>query len=275
MDTNFPFVSICTPTYNRRPFIPQLIKCIEQQTYPLTNMEWIIVDDGIDPIEDLVRDLTYVTYVRYTQKITLASKRNIMNAMAKGEFIVYMDDDDYYPPTRVYHGVVSLLQNPQYSIAGSSELLIYYGDRNEIWKLGSFGKYHSTAATFVFRKQLLNITNFNDKEESSEEKFFLKNYTIPLLQLDPKQTILVFSHILNTFDKRKSIKNGVNIEKSPIQIESIILDRDIFNFFTNCIKTELRYYKYVYLPNCMGQCNIEGVTHHPQFTKPIKTLQFL
>ena len=31
---NTPFVSVCTPTYNRRLFIPQLIKCFKQQTYP-------------------------------------------------------------------------------------------------------------------------------------------------------------------------------------------------------------------------------------------------
>lgn len=272
MDNNFPFVSICTPTYNRRPFIPALILCIEQQTYPLSNMEWIIIDDGSDPIEDLVKHLTYVTYVRYDKKITLASKRNIMNTLAKGEFIVYMDDDDYYPPTRVFHGVVSLLQNPQYLIAGSSEMLIYYSHINQIWKLGSFGHNHSTAATFVFRKQLLNITKFNDKEEASEEKFFLKNYTIPLLQLDPLQTILVFSHILNTFDKKKLIKNGVNIEKTSYVAESIILDTNIQDFFIKYLTNQLMYYKYVYLPKLSGNHN--NIQESIQISKHRKVLQF-
>ena len=49
-----PFVSICTPTFNRRPFIPAMLKCFDHQTYPKDRMEWIIVDDGTDPIEDLV-----------------------------------------------------------------------------------------------------------------------------------------------------------------------------------------------------------------------------
>jgi glycosyltransferase involved in cell wall biosynthesis len=43
-----PFVSICTPTFNRRPFILNLIKCVDSQTYPKDKMEWIIVDDGTD-----------------------------------------------------------------------------------------------------------------------------------------------------------------------------------------------------------------------------------
>ena len=36
-----PFVSICTPTYNRRKFIPFLIKCFKSQTYPPHTVEMI------------------------------------------------------------------------------------------------------------------------------------------------------------------------------------------------------------------------------------------
>ena len=43
-----PFVSICTPTYNRKKFIPFLIKCYLAQTYPRELMEWVVVDDGDD-----------------------------------------------------------------------------------------------------------------------------------------------------------------------------------------------------------------------------------
>ena len=35
-----PFVSVCTPTYNRRLFIPNLIRCFQSQTYPKEIMEW-------------------------------------------------------------------------------------------------------------------------------------------------------------------------------------------------------------------------------------------
>ena len=60
-----PFVSVCTPTYNRRMFIPQLIKCYEAQTYPKELMEWIIIDDGEDSVEDLFKDVQGVKYFRY------------------------------------------------------------------------------------------------------------------------------------------------------------------------------------------------------------------
>ena len=49
-----PFVSVCTPTYNRRQFIPQRIECYKQQTYPKELMEWIVVDDGEDSVEEIL-----------------------------------------------------------------------------------------------------------------------------------------------------------------------------------------------------------------------------
>ena len=74
-----PFVSVCTPTYNRRLFIPSLIKCFQNQDYPKDKMEWIIIDDGEDSVEDLFKDVECVKYFRYEEKMKLGRKRNLMH----------------------------------------------------------------------------------------------------------------------------------------------------------------------------------------------------
>jgi glycosyltransferase involved in cell wall biosynthesis len=247
MNDNFPFVSICTPTYNRRPFIPSLIKSIEQQRYPKNKLEWIIVDDGPDSIEDLVKDIPFVRYVRYNTKLPLGNKRNIMNSLAKGEYLVYFDDDDYYPPTRIYHAISTLMNNPTFLIAGSSELLIYYNHLKEIWKFGSSGRYHSTGATFAFHRKLLNITKFNDNDESGEERAFLKDYTIPLIQLNPIHTILVFSHLFNTFDKKILLKGGSNMRKTLYNPIHIIEGDHNKKFYLHDMTRVLHFYKFIFL----------------------------
>ena len=104
----FPTVSICTPTFNRRPFIPALIECVVNQTYPANRLEWIIVDDGTDPVGDLFANVPIARYVRYPEKMTLGKKRNITNDLCAGNIIIYMDDDDYYPEERVEHAVEKL-----------------------------------------------------------------------------------------------------------------------------------------------------------------------
>ena len=55
--------------------------------------------------------------------------------------------------------------------------------------------------------EVLKETSYDDDAEKAEEKHFLKNYTIPFIQLDPRKSILCFSHDNNTFDKRKLLEN--------------------------------------------------------------------
>ena len=189
----YPFVSICTPTFNRRPFIPSLIKCINLQDYPKNKFEWIVIDDGTDKVEDLFKDVENVNYTYCEEKLSLGKKRNMLHKLSKGDIIVYIDDDDYYPPNRISHAVEKLQKNPNVMIAGSSELYIYFEDIKSIYQFGPYHNNHATAATFAFKKELLEDSSFNDEACIAEEKHFLKDYTLPIIQLDPLKTILVFS----------------------------------------------------------------------------------
>ena len=202
-----PFVSICTPTWNRRKFIPFLIKCYQQQTYPKQLIEWIVVDDGDDPVGDLFEGVEGVKYFYQKEKMKLGRKRNYMHSKAKGEIIVYMDDDDYYPPDRVNHVVNKLRSKPDALACGSSAIYIYFKHLQKIFLFGPYGPRHATAGTFGFWRRLLKETSYDDEAEMAEEKQFLKNYTIPFVQLDPKKSILCFAHDKNTFDKKKLLVN--------------------------------------------------------------------
>lgn len=205
----FPFVSVCTPTFNRRPFIPYMFDCFRNQDYPKDRMEWIIVDDGTDPIKDLVdsANIPQIKYFRPPKRMNLGEKRNYMHKQTKGSIIVYMDDDDYYPPERVSHAVEKLMSNREAMCAGSSELYIYFKHIRKMMQCGPYGPNHATAGTFAFRASLLSETRYVDNAALAEERAFLKDYTIPFVQLDPFKTILVFSHIHNTFDKKRMLEN--------------------------------------------------------------------
>ena len=240
-----PFVSICTPTFNRRPFIPSMIKCFNHQTYPKDRMEWIIIDDGTDKIEDLISDIPNVKYYKYDEKMPLGKKRNLMHEKSVGEIIVYMDDDDYYPPERVSHAVTMLQSHPKALCAGSSEIYIYFKHIEKMYQFGPYGPNHATAGTFAFKRELLNEHRYEDHAALAEEKAFLKNYTVPFVQLEPKKTILVFSHIHNTFDKKNLLTNAHPqfTKVSEKKIEDFIKEEDLKEFYTNMIENLLKEYE--------------------------------
>jgi len=228
-----PFVSICTPTFNRRPFIPYLKKCFDHQTYPKDRIEWIIIDDGTDPIEDLVKDIEQVKYFYYEEKMLLGKKRNLMHSKCSGDIIIYMDDDDYYPPERISHAVETLLENPSFLVAGSSEMHFYFDSRNQVYQCGPYKDYHATAATFAFKKELLLETSYNEENALAEEKHFLKNYTIPLKQLDTLKSIMVFSHKHNSLNKEKMLENmeSTKTKLSRYTVDDFIKDPELKKFY--------------------------------------------
>ena len=239
-DKKLPFVSVCTPTYNRREFIKMAIECFNHQTYPKELLEWIIVDDGTDKIEDLINDIPQVKYFKYDTKMTISKKRNIINSLSKGDIIIYMDDDDYTPPERIEYSVNKLIENKNILCAGSSILYTYFFKTGEIWKFGPLFKNHSTCGTLAFKKELLNITSFNENDIITEEKFFLKNYTIPLIQLNPLKVIICLSHNNNTFNKEILIKNPIlsRANKTDLNIYNFIHNDYIKNFLIN--KTQIK-----------------------------------
>ena len=251
-----PKVSICTPTFNRRPFIPYIIKCVEHQTYPKDKIEWIIIDDGTDKVEDLflplmdspdqVKNQKYsVKYFKYDTKMTLGRKRNLAHEKCTGDIILYMDDDDYYPPERISHAVETLQNNPKALCAGSSAMYIYFKHISKMYKFGPYGPNHATAATFAFRKELLNQTGYDNDACLAEEKFFLKNYTISFVQLEPLKSILVFSHNHNSFDKKLLLNDAPNqyVNQSNVKVDEFIKEKDIMKFFMNDIDKLLETYE--------------------------------
>jgi glycosyltransferase involved in cell wall biosynthesis len=242
--SKLPSVSICTPTFNRRPFVPVMIKCFEHQTYPKDKIEWIIIDDGTDKIEELVTHIPQVKYFKYDKKMTLGKKRNLLNEKATGDIIIYMDDDDYYPPERISHAVDMLLKNPKAQCAGSSAMFIYFKHINKMVQFGPYGPNHATAATFAFRRSLLSKTKFDETSCVAEEKKFLKDYTIPFVQLDSKKSILVFSHIHNSFDKKELLAQGPNpnMHDTTITPVDLVKEPEVLKFFMEDIDSLLDAY---------------------------------
>lgn len=259
METNLPFVSVCTPTFNRRPFIPVMLDMFRNQTYPKSRLEWIIVDDGTDKVRDLiaVSGIVQIKYYEIPEKLSLGAKRNLMHAYCspRTDIILYMDDDDYYPPERISHAVETLMRHPEAMCVGSSEIYIVFRGINSsshpdeliLYQSGPMGATHATAATLAFRKELLQSQRFNNLKALAEESDFLDNYRVPMAQLDPLKTILVFAHSQNTFDKRILLRQPISATFKPSSrtIRDFIRRKDeqpIYDFFVHKLPALLEMY---------------------------------
>ena len=186
-----------------------MLACFLSQTYPQNQMELVILDDGSDKIKDLIdaSGLTNIVYLAEDEKMNIGMKRNKLNAAAKGDIIVCMDDDDYYSPERVEHVVKKLMSNPKYLICGSSQIFMYYTDIQKIYQFGPYAPNHATNGTFAYKRKFLENHKYDETVTHAEETSFVNKYTEPMLQLDPFKVMLVMAHSENTFDKKKMREN--------------------------------------------------------------------
>jgi glycosyltransferase involved in cell wall biosynthesis len=92
-----PKVSVIIPTYNRGYIVRQAIESVLEQT--LEDFELLIIDDGsTDNTRSVIESLNDHR-VRYFYKTNggPASARNYGLARATGEFIAFLDSDDFWP----------------------------------------------------------------------------------------------------------------------------------------------------------------------------------
>ena len=232
-----PFVSVLTPTYNRRLFFPTAISCFKQQDYPKNRIEWIILDNGTDQIDDLIKasGLTNVRHIPITdRKVKIGELRNILNREAKGEICVCMDDDDYYPPDRIRDCVKILQANQKKGIqvVGCSEVLLYYTDRQEIWRIGPYANTHCTNNTMAYFTDFGKKNFYDETVLMAEEKSYLKDFKVPMVQLDTEKHLICICHSTNTFDKRNLLLQvNPKLVKTNYTLKKLVKTKEIRDFY--------------------------------------------
>ena len=224
-----PRVTICTPTFNRRPFIPALVACIEAQDYPRDLIEWVVHDDGTDPIHDLIEHLPYLRYFRHDgPKLTVGAKRNFIADQATGDVLVHMDDDDYYPPQRVSHAVETLQANPTCAIAATSVIHTYFASDARMYVLRPRSESTISAASFALWRRLHTARRYDDQAAMAEESSFLRGITVSdIAQLDPVKTILVISHTQTSCDRTALIRHGDCVTVSELDTTAFLHTQEL------------------------------------------------
>ena len=106
-----PLLTIIVPVYNILEYLPRCVHSITAQTYK--NLEILLVDDGsTDGTGELADELAKEderVRVIHRENGGSSSARNLGISQAKGEYLGFVDSDDYVEPdmyARLYEGIV-------------------------------------------------------------------------------------------------------------------------------------------------------------------------
>jgi glycosyltransferase involved in cell wall biosynthesis len=171
-----PLISVVIPTYNHADFLKVAITSVVEQTYK--NFEVIIVDNNSN---DHTNEVVYsfnddrIHLYKINNNGIIAASRNLGVDHAKGDWIAYLDSDDYWYPTRLQCLVDSMNNDPNYDIfstdeykynklSGKKTKLIYGPLKGQKYRsLLLFGNRLSPSASLVRKEFLLqNDVRFNE-----------------------------------------------------------------------------------------------------------------
>jgi glycosyltransferase involved in cell wall biosynthesis len=217
-----PLVSCIMPTYNRRPLVPQAIRCFLRQDYP--NTELVIVDDSTSSIADLVPNDSRVRYIRLDRRHTIGAKRNLACEQAHGEFVVHWDDDDWYPTWRVRVQVRALLDHHA-DLCGTSRLFYYEPAVDKAWRYEypqGRGTPWVAGNTLAYRKSFWARNRFPDIQVGEDTRFVWSGTTKAVYDLCDPALCIATIHSGNTSPKATS--GAYWVAQSPAQIRELLGD---------------------------------------------------
>ena len=191
-------ISIIMATYNRERFIVETLKSIQAQSYQ--NFECIIVDDGgSDNTLELITPILYsdsrFTFQKRTDnyKKGLPGTRNYGLDLAKGDYIIFFDDDDIVHPQNLELCVVEL---SKHNVSFCRYIRGFFKDTFDY----NFNYSKEYDSFFIYKKDVFSLINqklpFNSCSVMWKKECFDENrYTEDLLHAEEWE---LYSRILST-----------------------------------------------------------------------------
>ena len=95
-----PLISVVIPCFNSEKFIRESIKSVLNQTYK--NIQIIVVDDGSDDsTPSILQEFSGCLTVLNQKNSGAGSARNAGLKASNGEYIAFLDSDDYWDPDKI------------------------------------------------------------------------------------------------------------------------------------------------------------------------------
>lgn len=211
-----PPISVVTLLYNRRKFFDLACHNIMIQDYPKDKIEWIIVEDSDDPMEDASDRVMAVAaaaapvrveYIPLKKKTAVGQKRNLGVARATADIVLMMDDDDHYPETSFRRRVAWLTMHPWKPSAVAATTIACYDLVKGISAVNvpPFQlplSQRISEATLAFKKSWWEVGKFPVDVQVGEGEGFLAGRAGDVLEIPPQQAIVAFSHTKNVSSRR-------------------------------------------------------------------------
>jgi O-antigen biosynthesis protein len=200
-EQDWPMVSCIMPTCNRRAFLPSALACFAAQDYP--HLELVVVDDGTDPIGDLLPADPRIRYFRLDSKLNTGAKRNFACEQARGTWIAHWDDDDWYAHDRIRRQLTAM-RGAHWQASGTTTMYYLHSEREQAFRYTYRGPGRAWLGALFYPRAAWERYRFESVQIGEDVRFLARIPVGDRLDLnDPALTIGAI-HATNTSPKLTS-----------------------------------------------------------------------
>jgi hypothetical protein len=215
ISSDYPPITVITPTYNRKKLIEIAFHNLLLTDYPKNKIEWIVIEDN-DKTPHVVGESVMsfqvqvpeikIKYIPIQGRMTIGEKRNLGVENASNDIILFMDDDDHYPETSFRRRVSWLTKGAKRGAIGQANIaccttLALYDLKRGISAVNvppydiPFAQRISEA-TLTFRKAAWLERKFSSVSLAEGEEW-ISGREDQVIEIPPQQIIVAFSHGAN------------------------------------------------------------------------------
>ena len=222
--------SIIIPVYNVENYIDRALKSVSEQTF--SDYEVIIVNDGsTDKSLAIAKKYPYKIISQKNQGLSSARNRGIKEA--KGEYLLFLDSDDYFEKDLLKELANALQDDPdvvrfQIQTVDNNYNLVKYNEIPFSNKTGEeaftlISKYHfvENAWCYAYKRSYFLKENFKFKEQTFHEDYGLTPLII--VKADKVKAISYIGY--NYYQRTGSIMNNADYEKTKKKV------KDFYNHY--------------------------------------------
>lgn len=233
---NNPIISVIVPVYNVEMYLSQCVESIINQTYP--HLEIILVDDGSTDASGQLCD-RYAekdTRIKVIHKVNggLSSARNVGMSVMTGEYVAFVDSDDWLELDTYRAALAEFIQDPRLNVVSFTFMSINSDGTKKVSRQSSAvyvgmeasnalagDKFHVMVWSYLYRRDIIQGMSFMEGRLSEDQPFTAE------LMSRPEVCVKTLSAPYYNY-RRQREGSIMNVRRERCVTETILNLKDLF-----------------------------------------------